>query len=141
MNRGLRLACLYITFFAQCTLGKNSRDNDGNHAPDSFFFFNTQLPRLELTARAHSLRIHVLRSVPKHPLPSPPRALCSRSAFTGIPLQLLIARWSVGQRFSSLFSRPGDYNWFTMLTSNYSGPYSTCCLVPEKGITIVFLEF
>lgn len=56
----------------------------GNHAPD---FFNTQLPRLELTARVYSLGVHVLRLIPEHPAPrggsSPPLALCSHgdSAF------------------------------------------------------------
>lgn len=62
--------------------------------------FNTQLPRLELTARVYSLGIHVPRMIPKHLAPlgrsSPSRALCSRSARTGIPQYLLIA-WSVGQ--------------------------------------------
>lgn len=45
------------------------------------FFFNTQQPRLKLTARVYSLSIHVQRMIPVHPAPrcrSPPLcALCS----------------------------------------------------------------
>lgn len=74
-------------------------------------FFNTQLPRLERTARVYSLGIHVPRMIREHlaPLgrPSPSRALRSRSARTGIPHYLLIA-WSVGQEAliaSSVVSR------------------------------------